>query len=150
MKYRKCLAGLTIFPKNTILIILTSFSLNASLAKFHFLTACTFCWIASHINIFFPMYRTYRYTLNNIAIDQYIDLYLLICHSLEWEQRESALSPRNFEKHSLSSFYASTLMGAGSENKKLRINFEKNLGTSRALLLIYLKHCVLLNICGCV
>ncbi len=39
----------TIFCRNTILIILTSFSLNTSLLKFHFLTLCTFCWIASHI-----------------------------------------------------------------------------------------------------
>ncbi len=38
----------TIFCRNTILIISTSFSLNASLVKFHFPTLCTFCRIASH------------------------------------------------------------------------------------------------------
>ncbi len=37
------------FCRNTILIILTSFSLNAPRVKFHFPTLCTFCWIASHI-----------------------------------------------------------------------------------------------------
>ncbi len=40
---------LMIFHRNVILIILTTFSLNASLAKFRFPTLCTFCWIASHI-----------------------------------------------------------------------------------------------------
>ncbi len=39
----------TIFCKNTILITLTPFFLNAHLVRFCFPTLYTFCWIASHI-----------------------------------------------------------------------------------------------------
>ncbi len=44
-----CISLLTIFHRNAILIILTSFFLNASLMKFLFPTFCTFCWIASQM-----------------------------------------------------------------------------------------------------
>ncbi len=41
---------LTILDRNAILIILTSFSLNAPLAKFCFPTWRILCWISSHIS----------------------------------------------------------------------------------------------------
>ncbi len=43
------------FCRNTILIILTLFSLNASFAKFHFPTLCTFYWIVSHFLTFYEI-----------------------------------------------------------------------------------------------
>ncbi len=33
-----------------------------------------------YIDIFLPIYGTYRYIFDDISIDQYIDIFLLICH----------------------------------------------------------------------
>ncbi len=53
-----CMSFLTIFCRNAILIILNSFSSNASFVKFRFLTSRIFCWIALHtLKSFFFLFR---------------------------------------------------------------------------------------------